>query len=52
MKPYPVEFREKIVKAYSQGGTSIRKLASRFDVSNSFVERLLKLNKTTGNINP
>jgi transposase len=52
MKAYPVEFREKIVKAYDQGGTSIRKLASRFDVSNSFVERLLKLNRTTGNINP
>jgi transposase len=52
MRPYPVEFREKIVKAYAQGGTSIRKLASRFDVSKAFVERLLKRQKTTGNINP
>ena len=52
MRPYPVEFREKIVKAYAQGGTSIRKLAARFDVSKAFVERLLKRQKTTGNINP
>jgi len=39
MKPYPVEFREKIVKAYEKRDTSIRKLASRFDVSKSFVDR-------------
>ena len=52
MKPYSIEFREKVVKAYEKGGTSIRKLASRFDVSKAFVERLLKRKKTQGNVNP
>ena len=52
MKAYPVEFREKVVKAYAKGDTSIRKLASRFDVSKSFVERLLRRNQATGDIKP
>ena len=37
MKPYSIEFREKIVKAYEQGDTSIRKIAAQFDVSKGFV---------------
>jgi transposase len=52
MKPLPMELREKVVKAYEQGNTSIRKLAARFDVSKSFVERLLKRKQITGNIQP
>jgi transposase len=42
MKPYAIEFREKIVKAYEQGNTSIRKVATRFDVSKAFVQKVLK----------
>ncbi|MEG4089892.1 transposase [Microcoleus sp. Pol12B4] len=52
MKPLPIELREKVVKAYEQGNTSIRKIAARFDVSKSFVERLLKRKQTTGDIQP
>lgn len=52
MKPLPMELREKVVKAYEQGNTSIRKLAARFDVSKSFVERLLKRNKLQEIFNP
>ena len=52
MKPLPMELREKVVKAYEQGNTSIRKLAARFDVSKSFVERLLKRKQITGDIQP
>jgi transposase len=48
MKPLPLELREKVVKAYNPGNTSIRKLAIRFDVSKSFVERLLKRYQLTG----
>jgi len=33
LKPLPMENREKVVKAYEQGNTSIRKLVARFDVS-------------------
>ena len=35
-----------------QGNTSITKLAARFDVSKSFVERLLKRKQITGDIQP
>jgi transposase len=34
-----------VVKAYNPGNTSIRQLATRFDVNKSFVERLLSATK-------
>lgn len=52
MKAYSIDFREKVVKAYEQGNTSMRKLATRFDVSLSFVQRLLKQKKVKGHIKP
>lgn len=42
MKAYSIEFREKIVKIYEQGDTSVRKVAQRFDVSKAFVQKILK----------
>ena len=50
MKPLPMELREKVVKAYEQNNTSIRKLAARFDLSKFFVERLLKRQQITGDL--
>jgi len=47
-----IEFRQKIVKAYSQGNTSIRKVAARFDVTKSFVQKLLSQQKVAGHLNP
>lgn len=52
MKAYSIDFREKIVKAYEQGNTSIREVASRFDVSKSFVQKLLEMKKNQGNVTP
>lgn len=52
MKPYSIDLREKIVKAYSQGNTSIRKVAQRFGVAKSFVQKLLSMNKTQGHVEP
>lgn len=52
MKPYSVDFREKVVKAYEQGNTSIRKLANKFDVSLAFVQRLLNQKKIQGHVHP
>lgn len=52
MKAYSIDFREKIVKAYEQGNTSVRKVASRFDVSKSFVQKLLQMKKTQGHLKP
>jgi transposase-like protein len=50
MKPYSSEFREKIVKIYEQGDTSIRKVAARFDVSKGFVQKILKQKQMTGHV--
>lgn len=52
MKPYSIDFRAKVVKAYERGDTSIRKLAAKFDVSKAFVQRLLKHKKLTGHVQP
>lgn len=52
MKPYSIDFREKVVKVYEQGDISIRKLANQFDVSKAFVQRLLKQKRTKGNLQP
>ena len=52
MKPYSIDFREKVLKAYKQGDISIRKLATRFDVSKAFVQRLLKQQKIKGHVQP
>jgi Transposase and inactivated derivatives len=52
MKSYSIEFREKIVKAYFQGNTSIRKVAARFSVAKSFVQKLLSIHKCQGSLEP
>src|SRR6476661_7871544 len=52
MKAYSIEFRKKIVKAYEQGDTSVRKVAQRFDVSKAFVQKILKQKQTTGHVQP
>ena len=52
MRPYSVDFREKVVKAYERGDTSIRRLAARFDVSKAFIQRVLKQKKLTGHVQP
>jgi transposase len=52
MNPYSIDFREKIVKAYTQGGTSIRKTAERFGVSKGFVQKMLKQQKEKGHLKP
>ncbi|MBO3457257.1 IS630 transposase-related protein [Aetokthonos hydrillicola Thurmond2011] len=52
MRAYSIDFREKIVKAYSQGDTSVRKLADRFGVAKSFVQKILLMNKQKGHVKP
>ncbi|MFB2835089.1 IS630 family transposase, partial [Aerosakkonemataceae cyanobacterium BLCC-F167] len=52
MKAYSMDLREKIVKAYEQGNTSIRKVALRFGVAKSFVQKLLLMKKTQGHVEP
>jgi transposase len=52
MKPYSVDLRQKIIDTYLAGGISQRQLAERFRVALSFIEKLLKQYRETGNIAP
>lgn len=52
MKAYSVDLREKIVKAHLIEKNSIRQVAGRFSVSKSLVQKLVKQQKTKGNVAP
>jgi len=52
MKPYSIEFRQKIIEVHEKESLSRRKLAQRFCVSTNFVQKLLKQYRDTGNIYP
>ena len=52
MKAYSIEFCKKIVKVYEQGDTSVRKGATRFDVSKAFGQKILKQKQMTGHVQP
>lgn len=52
MKPYSLDFRQKIMEVHHEGKTSQRQLASRFNVALSFIEKLIKQEKETGDISP
>jgi len=52
MKPYSVDLRQKIIDIYAEGNVSQRQLARQFRVALSFIQKLLKQYKETGNIAP
>ena len=52
MKPYSIDFRQKIIEVYEKENISIRKLAQRFQVAKSFIQKLLKQYRETGDITP
>ncbi|NEQ78586.1 MAG: transposase [Okeania sp. SIO2C9] len=52
MKAYSVDLREKIVTAHLAQKLSIRTVAARFSVSKSLVQKLVKQQKTEGNLQP
>ena len=52
MKSYPVEFRQKILDCYYNEPISQRQLSKRFRVALSFVQKLLKQSRQTGDIRP
>lgn len=52
MKPYSLAFRRKIIKAYEDEGVSQRKLASRFSVAPSFIQKLIKQYRETDSVAP
>lgn len=52
MKPYSLDFRQKIFDTYLEDGISQRQLAQRFCVSLSFIQKLLKQYRETKSIAP
>lgn len=52
MKPYSKDFRTKIVETKQKTNQSIQQIAIRFQVSYSFVSRLLKRYEATASVNP
>jgi transposase len=52
MKAYSLDLREKIVIAHLVEKISIRKVAIRFSVSKSLVQKLIKQKQTEGNLQP
>ena len=52
MKSYSLDMRQNIVNTYEAGNTSIRKVAERFQVSQSTVQELLKRKRKTGKLLP
>ncbi|OLP15386.1 transcriptional regulator [Leptolyngbya sp. 'hensonii'] len=52
MQPYSLDLRQKIVDAYLEGNTSQRQIAIQFRVAYSFVRKLIKQHRETGEIVP
>lgn len=52
MKAYSVDLRQKIIDVYHKESISQRQLATRFSVTKSFVIKLLKQYRETGEIEP
>lgn len=52
MRAYSIDLREKIIKLSEEGKISQRKLAKQFDVALSFIEKLIKQYRQTGNVEP
>ena len=52
MKPYSTDFRAKIVATKHKTNQSIEQIANRFQVSYSFVRKLLKRYEATGSVEP
>ena len=50
MQAYSDDLRERVAAAYATGQFTISQVASRFVVSTSFVEKLLKRQRTSGSV--
>jgi transposase len=52
MKSYSLDLRSKIVTAHKSEKMSVRKVAARFGVSKSLVQKLVKQQQVSGNLLP
>lgn len=52
MQAYSLDLRQRVVSAYENGLETILEVAERFEVSDSFIKKLLRRKRTTGTIAP
>ncbi len=52
MQAYSLDLRQRVVSAYENGVETILEVATRFQVSDSFIKKLLRRKRTTGTIAP
>ena len=52
MQAYSLDLRRRVVAAYENGVETISEVAERFEVSESFIKKLLRRKRTTGEIAP
>jgi transposase len=52
MQPYSLDLRERVVKAYEQGEGSIAEIAQMFNVGQTFLKKMLRLKRETGDLSP
>jgi transposase len=52
MQAYSLDLRRRVVAAYENGVETIPEVAERFEVSDSFIKKLLRRKRTTGDIAP
>ena len=50
MKAYSLDLRERVASAYAQPGRTVLAVAAQLSVSVSFVEKLLRRQRTTGSV--
>lgn len=51
-RAYPIELRERVLRAYDGGCGSIREVAELFGVSGVWIKKLLRQRRETGSIAP
>ena len=52
MRAYSLDLRQRVVRAYEQGQDSIAKLAARFGVGPTFVKKMLRQQRESGDLAP
>ena len=50
MQAYSLDLRQRVVRAYGQGQASIAEIAERFGVGPTFVKKMLRQNRETGDL--
>ncbi len=52
MKAYSLDLRERVVSAYEVGSRTIKEVAERFSVGETFVKKMLRQKRTQGAVQP